>query len=828
MNIPQLRREQEVEAFSNGTDVIPRRVAAVAGLCAMVGGVSALLGWTLNVPRLTDWRNDGISMLPNTAVCGALCGLALLMLNATPRPMRAIASLASLASLVVLIAGLTLIEHITGVSLGIDTLLFHRNWGQAAATAPMRMGPPATTSYLMTGTALLILSLARPTRGGIAALLGVLVMAIAMLSVIGYLYGAHQMYSIPRVTAIAMQTASVLLIVGVGVVASVPERKPMRSILQPGTAGMLARRALPVLLVLSLTLGWLRIWIERVGLVDTEFGTAMRTLIELALLSGLLWWAVEMVASHERALTESEAEVRRQSRQLATFLETAAICLHRVGPDGTILWANDAELQTLGYARDEYVGRNITEFHVDQNVIADILARLHRGEKLIEREARMRCRDGSIKIVLIDSSVLWDQGRFVHTQCFTRDITQSRAAEAALREAKEAAEAANIAKDNFVATLSHELRTPLTPVLATLGAWEQSPEFPPSLRDEMQMVRRNIDLEARLIDDLLDLTGIVRGKFTLNVETLDVHELMRTVVSMYRGELEAGRFKVTQRLEATNCIVRADPGRLQQVFWNVLKNAVKFTPGGGQIELSTRNDAQGHVQIQVRDSGLGISAEALTRLFRPFEQGSDEIVKRYGGLGLGLTIARSLLIAHGGEITAQSDGLGRGATFILTLPCIANQSAEAAAPAQQSAPLAKSNGDAAALPGRTFRLLLVEDHADTARVLARLLSSNGHTVEVASSIREALEAFNGDGKFDFMISDLGLPDGSGVDLIRQIRQQLRLGIPAIALSGYGMEEDIARCKEAGFDDHVTKPVNLQKLEATIRRVAAAAREGRSQ
>ena len=685
-----------METLPNGIDVVPRRVAVVAGLCAIVGGVSALVGWAADVPRLTDWRNDGLSMFPNTAVCAAMCGLAL-VLNA-----RKITGgiVAILAAGVIVIAGLTLIEHVTGASLwGIDTLLFYRTWGQAAATAPMRMGLPATTSYLMIGTALLLLLLVgeRARRGrGIAAFLGVLVVAIAMLSMIGYLYGAHQMYSIPRVTAIAMQTASVILILGIGVIASAPEREPLRSILQGGTAGMLARRALPVLFILSLSLGAVRIWIERAGLVDTEFGTAMRTLVELALLSGLLWWAVRMVRTHEQALIESEG---------------------------------------------------------------------------------------------------------------------------ALREAKEAAEAANIAKDNFVATLSHELRTPLTPVLATLGAWEQSPEFPPCLRDEMQMVRRNVDLEARLIDDLLDLTGIVRGKFTLNLEALDVHELMRSVVNMYRGELEAGRFKVTQRLEAVKHTVRGDPGRLQQVFWNVLKNAVKFTPQGGQIEVSTRNDKDGQVQIVVRDNGLGISKEALARLFRPFEQGSDEIVKRYGGLGLGLTIARSLLIAHGGEIAAESDGLGRGATFILTLPCVANRpAAAAAAPVLQSASLAKSDG---AAQGRTFRLLLVEDHADTARVLARLLSGNGHTVAVANSIRQALAAFDGDGgKFDFMVSDLGLPDGSGVDLIRQVRQELRLGLPAIALSGYGMEEDIARCKEAGFDDHVTKPVNLQKLEATIQRVAA--------
>jgi signal transduction histidine kinase/CheY-like chemotaxis protein len=668
----------------------PRRLAAVAGLCAIFGGVVSLIGWAAGVPRLTDWRNDGISMFPNTAACAVLSGLALLM-NA--RRAGRWHGITSLATLVMAVGGLTLFEHVTGIALGIDTLLFHRPWGQVAAAAPMRMGPPASLSFLIIGAALATLSFAGRARGAIAAL-GVLVVALSMLSIVGYLYGAQQMYSVPRLTGISLQSASIIFMLGIGVVSSVPEREPLRSILQRGTAGMLARRALPILFILALTLGWLRIMIERKGLVDTEFGTALRTMTEIALLSGLLWWAVRMVGTHERALVASEA---------------------------------------------------------------------------------------------------------------------------ALRQAKEAAEAANIAKDNFVATLSHELRTPLTPVLATLCAWETSADFPQSLRDDMQMVRRNIDLEARLIDDLLDLTSIVRGKFALNLETIDVHELMRSVVSMYRSELNAGGFEVIQRLEAVRHVVRADPGRLQQVFWNVLKNAVKFTSQGGLIELSTRNDERGSVQIAVRDSGLGISTEAMARLFRPFEQGSDEIVKRYGGLGLGLTIARSLLNAHGGEITAQSAGLGSGATFTITLPGIQTQAqAEPIVPATPAKPAT----------GRCFRMLLVEDHADTARVLARLLSGNGHEVKVAGSVRQAIEAFNG-GSFDFLVSDLGLPDGSGVDLIRQIRQQLRLVIPAIALSGFGMEDDIARCKEAGFDDHVTKPVNLQKLEATIQRVGMETGNGRA-
>jgi signal transduction histidine kinase/CheY-like chemotaxis protein len=661
----------------------PRSLARTAGIFAIAGGLTSLVGWAGNIPRLTDWRNDGISIFPNTAASAVLSGLLLLLHNCSPPPRWRGLTLA-LAGVVATVGGLTLFEHVTEINLGIDTLLFKRTWGQSAAAAPMRMGPPASLSFLMIGIALLLLNFG-PGWRGTGAVLGVLVTALSMLSIIGYLYGAHQMYRMPRLTGIALPSAMMIFCLAVGVVASVPEREPVRSIREPSAAGLLARRALPILFALSLVLGWLRVQIEQRGLVDSPFGTALRTLTELALLSGLLWWAVAMVRAHEQALLQ----------------------------------------------------------------------------------------------------------------------------------AKEAAEAANIAKDNFVATLSHELRTPLTPVLATLSAWEAAGGLPPALRDDLQMVRRNIDLEARLIDDLLDLTRIVRGKLALSREIVDVHRLVNAVVLMYRSELQAGRFEVILRLDASRQVVRADPGRLQQVFWNLLKNAAKFTPEGGRIELASGNDADGNLWLAVCDNGVGISKEALARLFIPFEQGSDEVVKRYGGLGLGLTIARALIVAHGGEITAQSEGSGRGATFTVSLP-IAQEAAQAE-PVVTASPSAPDQR-------RRFRVLLVEDHVDTARALARLLKGNGHEVEVAGSVREAVAAFGG-GRFNFLVSDLGLPDGTGVDLIRQLRQRYGPGVPAIALSGFGMDDDVVRCKEAGFNDHVTKPVNLQKLEATIQRVGASKSQG---
>src|SRR5262245_44583392 len=406
----------------------PQRLAVAAGICAVAGGVLTLIGWGFNLPRRTDRRNDEISMFPNTAACAVASGLVLLVSGLPDRRWRALTPW--LGTGVALVGGLTLVEHLTGVDLGIDTLLFDDPWGQAAATAPMRMGPPASTAFVLTGTALVLLH-GRERWQGTAAACGLAVMAISMLSIIGYLYGAQQMYTIPGLTGIALQTAVMLLALGIGVVARVPDREPMRTALEPGAAGILVRRALPIVSGCALLIGGVRVSLQDRGIVNTALGTALRTVVEIGLLSVLLWWAAARVRVQERALRESEAEGRRQANQLEVLVDTAAIAMHRIDPDGTILWANDAELQMLGYAREEYVGHHIAEFHDDRTVIADMLARLERGESLREYPARMRCKDGSPRSVLIDSNLLWEDGRFVYAQSFTRDVTERVRAEEA-------------------------------------------------------------------------------------------------------------------------------------------------------------------------------------------------------------------------------------------------------------------------------------------------------------------------------------------------------------------------------------------------------------
>ena len=382
------------------------------------------------------------------------------------------------------------------------------------------------------------------------------------------------------------------------------------------------------------------------------------------------------------------------------------------------------------------------------------------------------------------------------------------------RQAREEAEAASRAKDRFLAVLSHELRTPLTPVLAEVSAMLDDAETPEEFRPFLEMTRRNVELEARLIDDLLDLNRIVQGKLRLNREVVDAHRLVLEALEICRPGIDESGLRVEVALGADRHHVEADAARLQQVIWNLIKNAVKFTPGGGSIAIRTRDEG-GRLVVEVADTGVGIDPETLPRIFDAFEQGCTSVTQQFGGLGLGLAISRSLARAHGGRLLAASAGKGRGATFTLELPAV---------DAPSAAPVAKSPVVGEGRPGGPLRILLVEDNVDSLRVMARLLGRRGHSVATAEGVEAALRVVDERGEFDLLISDLGLPDGTGLDLMRRLRAAG--GPPGIALSGFGMDDDLRRSREAGFVEHLTKPVDFPKLEAAIGRIASKPDPGR--
>jgi PAS domain S-box-containing protein len=396
-----------------------------------------------------------------------------------------------------------------------------------------------------------------------------------------------------------------------------------------------------------------------------------------------------------------------------------------------------------------------------------------------------------------------DEGKVWRILSVSRDVTANKAAEQQLAAAKAAAEAASKAKDDFLAALSHELRTPLNPVLMTAVEGERDEELSPAVRASFGMIRRNVELEARLIDDLLDLTRISRGKLRLVRQVLDVHELLHACVRFVSPEIEAKGLKLALVLEAAKRWVEADPVRLQQVFWNVLRNAVKFTPHNGTVTVRTRAH-NGTVVVEVQDNGIGIAATELTTIFEAFRQGGEG--GQFGGLGLGLAITRALVEQHGGRIAAESDGEGLGSTFRLEFPHAAAPTAEQ--PAADSKAVERGRAGSS---GR--RILLVEDHEDTRETLQRLLVRRGHQVSPAGSLRGA-RALAETGEFDFVITDLGLPDGDGTELLGAFSRTAQPPI-GIALTGYGMEDDIQRTLAAGFSAHLTKPIDFTELDRLL-------------
>ncbi len=488
---------------------------------------------------------------------------------------------------------------------------------------------------------------------------------------------------------------------------------------------------------------------------------------------------------------------------------------------GVLTECNEAAARMYGHpGAAEVLGRRLADLLDPGGRRAGTLLRdfVRSGYRLVDAVAHPGGPDGESKTFVINLEGIVERGHLRRAWGIQRDVTELERTREDLRRAKESAEAANRAKDRFLAVLSHELRTPLTPVLATVTALLDEPGDPAEVRPTLELIRRSVELEARLIDDLLDVTRVVHGKLTLNRELVDTHELVHRTLGICRSDLYGRRMHLALDLSAPRHHVSADPARLQQLLWNLVKNAVKFTPAGGSLTIRTRNEgAPGEPErlvLEVADTGIGIEPEALKRIFEPFEQGEAGITRRFGGLGLGLAISRSVAEAHGGHLRAVSAGPGEGATFILEL-----EAADAPPPGTRGGPTA--GGPAAARPG--LKILLVEDDRPTLKVMARLLQQRRFDVTPAESMAAALEAALRE-DFDLVISDIGLPDGTGWDLIQRLRSTRP--VPAIALTGFGMEEDVRRTRDSGFVEHLTKPVNFGELEAAIRRVSGSGPPGR--
>jgi len=373
--------------------------------------------------------------------------------------------------------------------------------------------------------------------------------------------------------------------------------------------------------------------------------------------------------------------------------------------------------------------------------------------------------------------------------------------------AREKAESANRAKDYFLASLSHELRTPLNPILLLASDGSENADFPPEIRTYFQTIRKNIELEARLIDDLLDITRITHGKLSLHLNVVDVKMVLEEAIRYVRPELDEKLIDLQFHFVSPSRHFQGDDARLHQVFWNVLKNAVKFTPPRGTITISAQL-VENYLRISVTDTGIGINPAELGQIFDAFSQGdpAKNVGHRFGGLGLGLAIARKLVEMHNGRIAATSEGPGKGATFTIELPAVK--------PAKSSLPILASSLETSS--PRAIKpaicVLLVEDHEPTRMALSHLLSRRGFKVVSVSNAAEARNAVTKE-KIGLVISDIGLPAENGNELMKHL--SISFGLKGIALTGYGMEEDIEKCRVSGFGAHLVKPVNIHALENAL-------------
>ena len=617
----------------------------------------------------------------------------------------------------------------------------------------------------------------------------------------------------------------------------------------------------------------------------------------------------------ERRLAEKR--LSQSEKELTDFFENASVGLHWVGRTGTILRANRAELEMLGYSADEYVGRNIVEFHVDKDLIRAVLKRLASGETLVDHEAQMRCKDGSVRDVLINSNALRDErGEFVHSRCFTTDVTVqrrnerasqrlaaivessedaivakdlhsivtswNRAAErmfgytademigrpitilippehadeeteildrikrgirvehfesirvrkdgstfpvsltispildrqgkvvgaskvardiTALKAAERALIEADRGKDNFLATLAHELRNPLAPIRNAIEQLKLDVGLEARSASSRDVIDRQSRIMARLIDDLLDVSRITRNRLELRKEQTTLAAVFDSATETSAPLIERGKHTLSVVLPDEPIYLNADPTRLAQVFSNLLNNAAKFMEPGGSIRVSATRH-QDRVAVSIKDSGVGISAASLPRIFELFAQ-SHAVEGMPTGLGVGLALARSVVKLHDGSIEARSEGNGKGAEFIVSLPLSSNE-----AESTQS-----NGGGLMATPSR--RVLIVDDSRDNAETMAVLLRMFGHDVELAFDGEQALEVAE---RFrpELVLLDLGMPRIDGLETCRRLRARAwAKDIMIVALTGLGQREDRRRTAEAGFDDHLLKPVGYAVLQTLL-------------
>ena len=812
---------QQNGAFAAGAKGFSRLV----GILVALVGVLVLAGWLFDVQVLKSVYGD-ITMKANAALSLLLVGASLFAAGAGEREPALRRAGQVCAAAAALIGGLTLSQHLFGWDLGIDLLLFREPAGAPATASPGRMGPFASSCFALAGTALLLFHAGRSVS--VAQLLSAGVCLLALFPILGYAYGAEALYGVARYTGIALHTAVTLFVLGLGLLGLRAGEGLTAVIADDKAGGLMARRLLLAAVCLPFLLGWARVLAQRAGYFDLGFGAALLVLSIIVLFTTIIWQSAARLSQAERQRLTAEAAVREKEegmRQQSALIQLSyePIFIWDL-VEGIVEWNKGCE-HLYGYAKEEAVGQPghrllRTAFQTS----ADDQLRLLTRDGYWSGELRHRKRDGSEVIVESRQQLIESRGRRLVLET-NHDITERKRAESereqllAREQALRAeAESSNRLKDEFLATVSHELRTPLTAILGWAAMLRAGGLDGPTLDHALSTIERNARAQAQLVEDLLDVSRIISGNLRLDARPTDLLLVIKSALDSVRPAADAKGIQLQLVLDPAAGSIRGDAARLQQVVWNLISNAIKFTPEGGSVEVKIDRTSS-EARVIVRDTGEGISPEFLPHVFDRFQQADGTKTRRHGGLGLGLSIVRHLVELHGGRVEASSEGQGRGATFMVRLPLAAERSPEASqAPLPEVRETAEAPAPAAGATSlRGLRVLAVDDEPDTRDMLKGVLERYGAEVMTVGTAGEALDALSG-WRPDVLVSDIGMPGEDGYSLIEKVRKsgpERGSATPAIALTGYVRVEERALALEAGYQMFVPKPVEAGELAAII-------------
>lgn len=806
-----------------------RSMAVVFAVVALVAGLMSTFGWILDEPLLKTGFTGKVSMKANAAVCVCCVAVASWCLIPVERSAFRTNVGRGLGAFVAVFGAATLSQHVFDWDLGIDQLLFSEPYGAAATVSPGRMGPPASTSFMLLGAGLYAFERRTRSQQSISQWLAAAVLPIALLGILGYATSAEQLYGIARYTGVSLPMAISLLLLATAIFLARCEDEPASIFVADHPGGALARTLIPTAIVLPILTGWLRTVGERWGFYDHAFGRALMLLGLIVVFTAIVWRLARRLAdvnaqrtAAEHASERAQAEARRladENVETSSVLESllAHAPLGLLFFDGTrrCVRANDFAARTPGSVDGPRLGATLEEVlpGAPETLPGALERAFSAGASTMNIEVDAAGERSWLAGVFPVKSA---SGETALAGVMLVEITDRKRLEAqkatlleSERAARMEAERSAALKDDFLATLSHELRTPLNAILGWATIARQSPDRPPSLDKPLEVIERNARVQAQLIEDLLDVSRIVSGKLRLVLEPVHVLGVVQAAVSATGPAAAAKQIEVSVTSEGDLVPVRGDAGRLQQVAWNLLSNAVKFTPKGGKVRVLVRR-CEDAIEIRVSDDGVGISADFLPHVFDRFRQADASTTRRHGGLGLGLAIAKQLVEMHGGSVSAQSGGEGQGATFCVSLPTSSFAAGEPVSSAQVKVARIDLSG---------VHVLVIDDESDAREFVGRILSDGNASVALAGSVDEGLAALERN-LAHVVITDIGMPGKDGYDFIRAMRQEERCkSIPAIAMTAFARAEDRTLALNAGFTLHMAKPIDPDALTAAVANLA---------